>query len=73
MRGLGRQLGHSSIVTTQRYARISDEMVRRDADYDCASVGEQVRSTRFGELDEGAQAGLGYCWHLDLELKHPRE
>jgi len=24
-------LGHSSIVTTQRYARISDDMVRREA------------------------------------------
>jgi integrase len=25
-------LGHSSIVTTQRYARISDDMVRREAE-----------------------------------------
>jgi site-specific recombinase XerD len=24
-------LGHASIVTTQRYARISDDMVRREA------------------------------------------
>ena len=25
-------LGHASIVTTQRYARLSDEMVRREAE-----------------------------------------
>jgi integrase len=29
---LQQMLGHSSIVTTQRYARISDDMVRREAE-----------------------------------------
>lgn len=28
--GIPQMLGHSSIVTTQRYARISDDMVRRE-------------------------------------------
>ena len=29
---LQQMLGHSSIVTTQRYARISDDMVRREVE-----------------------------------------
>jgi integrase len=29
---LPQTLGHSSIVTTQRYARISDDMVRREVE-----------------------------------------
>ncbi len=30
---LQQMLGHSSIVTTQRYARISDDMVRREVEW----------------------------------------
>ncbi len=29
---LQQMLGHSSIVTTQHYARVSDDMVRRDVE-----------------------------------------